>query len=129
MENHFGRNVWVHRKGATSAREGQMGIIPGSMGTSSYIVRGKGNPESFHSCSHGAGRCIGRKQASRTLKVEDCDKAMEGIVYGRWGTDRKGNVDLGEAPQAYKDIDVVMESQKDLVDIVTQLRPLAVIKG
>ena len=72
---------------------------------------------------------MGRKQASRTLSVEDCDKAMEGIVYGRWGKDRKGNVDLGEAPQAYKDIDVVMESQKDLVEIVTKLTPLAVIKG
>ena len=129
MENHFGRNVWIHRKGATSARQGQLGIIPGSMGTSSYIVRGLGSPESFQSCSHGAGRVMGRKEASRRLTVEECDKAMDGIVYGRWGKDRKGNVDLGEAPQAYKDINVVMDSQKDLVEIVTQLTPLAVIKG
>jgi len=129
MENHFKQNVWVHRKGATSAQEGQLGIIPGSMGTSSYIVKGKGNADSFNSCSHGAGRCMGRKQASRTLTVEECDKAMEGIIYGRWGTDRKGNTDLGEAPQAYKDIDVVMKAQEDLVDIVERLTPLAVIKG
>ena len=129
LENHFGQNVWVHRKGATSAREDQLGIIPGSMGTSSYIVKGLGNPESFNSCSHGAGRAMGRIQASRTLSEEECNKAMEGIVYGRWGKDRKGRVDLGEAPQAYKDIDVVMESQKDLVKPIVKLRPLAVIKG
>lgn len=127
-ETHFGKTVWIHRKGATSARRNQLGIIPGSQGTSSYIVTGLGNPESFQSCSHGAGRCMGRMQASRTLTVEECDKAMEGIIHGRWGTDRAGNVDLGEAPQAYKDIDVVMESQKDLVEIVTKLKPLAVIK-
>jgi tRNA-splicing ligase RtcB len=129
LENHFGKNVWVHRKGATEARIGQLGIIPGSMGTASYIVRGLGNPESFQSCSHGAGRAMGRKEASRTLTVEDCDKAMAGVVYGRWGTDRSGNVDLGEAPGAYKDIDLVMSAQKDLVEIVTKLRPLGVVKG
>jgi len=129
QEHHFGKDVWVHRKGATQAYAGQKGIIPGSMGTSSYIVEGLGNPESFMSCSHGAGRCMGRKEASRTLTVEECDKAMEGIVYGRWGQDRKGNVDLGEAPQAYKDIDAVMEAQQDLVKILVKLRPLGVIKG
>lgn len=129
IESHYGHNVWVHRKGATSARKDQMGIIPGSMGTASYIVRGLGNPESFMSCSHGAGRCMGRKQASRTLTVEECDKAMKGVVYGQWGTDRKGNVDLGEAPGAYKDINAVIDAQMDLVDIVTRLRPLGVIKG
>lgn len=129
MENHFGKNVWIHRKGATSARKGELGIIPGSMGTASYIVEGRGNRESFQSCSHGAGRAMGRKEASRVLSVEDCDKAMEGIVYGRWGKDRNGKVDLGEAPQAYKDIDVVMASQRDLVSIKVKLRPLAVIKG
>ena len=129
MENHFGKNVWVHRKGATSAREGEWGIIPGSMGTSSYIVKGLGNPDSFQSCSHGAGRAMGRMEATRTLSVKECDEAMEGIIFGRWGTTRKGTPDLGEAPQAYKDIDVVMESQKDLVDIATKLKPLAVIKG
>ena len=129
LENHFGQNVWIHRKGATSARKDEMGIIPGSMGTSSYIVKGLGNPDSFQSCSHGAGRRMGRKRASQTLTVEDCDRAMDGIIFGRWGKDRKGNVDLGEAPQAYKDIDKVMESQSDLVKIVTKLKPLAVIKG
>ncbi len=129
MENHFGKNVMIHRKGATRAREGEFGIIPGSMGTASYIVKGKGNPGSFQSCSHGAGRCMGRKEASRTLTEEECDKAMDGIVFGRWGKDRKGNIDLGEAPQAYKNIDEVMESQSDLVEIVTKLTPLGVIKG
>jgi len=129
IENHFGRNVWVHRKGATSARKGELGIIPGSMGTPSYIVEGLGNPESFMSCSHGAGRCMGRMAASRNLKVEDCDKAMEGIVYGRWGKDRKGRIDLGEAPQAYKDIDYVINAQLDLIKPIVKLYPLGVIKG
>lgn len=128
-ENHFGKNVWVHRKGATQARKGQTGIIPGSMGTPSYIVEGLGNPESFESCSHGAGRKMGRKDASRSLTVEECDKAMEGIVYGRWGKDRKGNIDLGEAPQAYKDIEDVIESELDLIKPIIKLWPMAVIKG
>ncbi|OGV61262.1 MAG: hypothetical protein A2283_07325 [Lentisphaerae bacterium RIFOXYA12_FULL_48_11] len=128
-ERHFGREVLVHRKGATSANKGQMGIIPGSMGTSSYIVRGKGNPESFMSCSHGAGRTMGRNEACRKLSVEECDKAMEGIVFGRWSKDRKGRLDLSEAPQAYKNIDEVMTSQSDLVEIVAKLKPLGVIKG
>ena len=129
LEHHMGRNVWVHRKGATSAREGEVGIIPGSMGTKSYIVKGLGNPQSFMSCSHGAGRKMGRAEASRRITLEEADKSMEGIVYGRWGKDRKGNLDFGEAPQAYKDIDIVMENQKDLVEIVVELKPLAVIKG
>jgi len=129
LENHMGANVWVHRKGATRAYEGELGIIPGSMGTKSYIVRGLGNPLSFKSCSHGAGRKMGRADASRRITLEEADKAMEGIVYGRWGKDRKGNLDFGEAPQAYKDIDTVMENQKDLVEIMVELRPLAVIKG
>ena len=129
LENHFGGNVWVHRKGATSAKAGQAGIIPGSMGTSSYIVRGLGNPESFMSCSHGAGRCMGRKEASRNLTVAGCDAAMEGVVHGGWGVDRNGNVDLGEAPGAYKDIDQVIAEQSDLVEVVVKLRPLGVIKG
>ena len=129
LEHHMGRNVWVHRKGATSAREGEVGIIPGSMGTKSYIVKGLGNPQSFMSCSHGAGRKMGRAEASRKITLEEADKSMEGIVYGRWGKDRKGNLDFGEAPQAYKDIDIVMENQKDLVEIMVELKPLAVIKG
>jgi len=128
-ERHFGREVYIHRKGATSANKGQMGIIPGSMGTSSYIVRGLGNTESFMSCSHGAGRIMGRNEACRKLSVEECDRAMEGIVFGRWGKDRKGHLDLSEAPQAYKNIDDVMASQTDLVEIVAKLQPLGVIKG
>ena len=123
-ENHFGKNVLVHRKGATSAQAGQVGVIPGSQGTSSYIVEGLGNPESFNSCSHGAGRAMGRKQAKRTLNLEDELKKMEGVVHGIRSTN-----DLDEAPGSYKDIDVVMENQKDLVKIVTKLKPLGVIKG
>lgn len=129
IENHFGRNVWVHRKGATLARKGTEGIIPGSMGTSSYIVEGLGNPDSFHSCSHGAGRCMSRSAASHNLTVEECDKAMEGIVYGRWGKGRKGKVDLGEAPQAYKNIHEVIVAQADLVKVAHVLQPLGVVKG
>ena len=128
-ENHFKENVIIHRKGATSARKGQKGIIPGSMGTPSYIVEGLGNPESFESCSHGAGRKMGRKEASRVLSREECDKAMKGVVFGRWGRDRKGNSDFGEAPQAYKDIEEVILSQLDLVKPVVKLQPLGVIKG
>jgi len=129
LENHMGRNVWVHRKGATSARLGEVGIIPGSMGTKSYITEGLGNVQSFMSCSHGAGRKMGRMEASRNITLEEADKSMEGVVYGRWGKDRKGNLDFGEAPQAYKDIDVVMENQKDLTKILVELKPLAVVKG
>jgi tRNA-splicing ligase RtcB len=126
FEHHFGKNVIVHRKGATSAREGEMGIIPGSQGTASYIVRGKGNPESFMSCSHGAGRKMGRKAAIRTLDLEAEKKVLDdkGILHAI-----RGKQDLEEAAGAYKDIDVVMEEQQDLVDIVARLEPLAVIKG
>jgi tRNA-splicing ligase RtcB len=126
IENHFGSNVWVHRKGATSAYEGQIGIIPGSQGTCSYIVEGKGNPESFKSCSHGAGRKMGRKQAQRELSIENETKILndKGILHSI-----RNKSDLDEAPSAYKDIDVVMEEQKDLVDIKYKLEPLAVIKG
>jgi tRNA-splicing ligase RtcB len=123
-ENHYGKNVLVHRKGATKATEKTIGIIPGSMGTPSYIVRGKGNPESFESCSHGAGRTMGRKQAKRTLKLEEEQAKMEGIV----GKPRS-IADLDEAPGAYKDISKVMKNQEDLVDILVELRPLASIKG
>jgi len=129
LEHHFNKNVYIHRKGATAARAGQLGIIPGSMGTPSYIVEGLGNPQSFQSCSHGAGRRMGRMQASRELTVEEADRAMEGVVFGRWGTNRKGSTDLGEAPQAYKDIDEVMASQADLVRPLVKLRPRGVIKG
>jgi tRNA-splicing ligase RtcB len=126
MENHFGKNVLVHRKGATSAREGEIGIIPGSQGTSSYIVKGRGNPESFMSCSHGAGRAMGRKQAERTLDLVNEQKKLDdqGILHSICSVS-----DLDEATGAYKDIDVVMKEQEDLVEIVVKLQPIAVIKG
>ena len=125
-ENHFGKNVIVHRKGATLARNDTIGIIPGSQGTKSYIVKGKGNPDSFMSCSHGAGRKMGRKQATRELSLSDEVKKLDdlGIVHGI-----REKKDLDEAAGAYKDIDIVMENQKDLVDILVELRPLGVIKG
>jgi tRNA-splicing ligase RtcB (3'-phosphate/5'-hydroxy nucleic acid ligase) len=125
-ENHFGSNVIVHRKGATSACEGETGIIPGSQGTKSYIVKGKGQPDSFKSCSHGAGRLIGRKQAQRSLNLKDEIAKMDklGIIHAI-----RTQKDLDEAPGAYKNIDEVMENQKDLVDILVELKPLAVIKG
>lgn len=126
MEHHFGKNVMVHRKGATKAYKDQLGIIPGSQGTSSYIVKGLGNQESFMSCSHGAGRKMGRKQAQRELDLETEKKMLDdlGIIHAI-----RNKKDLDEASGAYKDISVVMENQKDLVDIVVELKPLAVIKG
>lgn len=126
FENHFGENVIVHRKGATKALPGLIGIIPGSQGTCSYIVEGLGNPESFMSCSHGAGRKMGRKDACRRLNLEEEQKKLndKGIVHGI-----RNIGDLDEAAGAYKDIDVVMENQKDLVKILTKLEPMGVIKG
>ena len=133
LESHFDQNVWVHRKGATSAKPDEIGIIPGSMGTSSYIVRGLGNIESFMSCSHGAGRAMGRLQATRTLTPEECDRAMGEIVYDRWNKVRRGKAkgmyDLGEAPQAYKNIDAVIQAELDLIEPLVKLRPLGVVKG
>lgn len=125
-EHHFGKDVWVHRKGATLAREGIDGVIPGSQGTKSYIVRGKGNPDSFNSCSHGAGRVMGRKAAKRTLDLKTEQKRLDdqGIVHNIRSTD-----DLDEASGAYKPIDVVMANQTDLVKVVVELTPMAVIKG
>jgi tRNA-splicing ligase RtcB len=126
MENHFGKSVMVHRKGATSARKGEIGIIPGSQGTRSYIVLGKGNPDSFQSCSHGAGRILSRKKArvNLDLKSEIARLDKEGIIHSI-----RHARDLDEAPGAYKNINEVMENQKDLVDILVELSPLAVIKG
>lgn len=133
LESHFGKQVWLHRKGATSAKKDEIGIIPGSMGTPSYIVKGLGNPESFSSCSHGAGRVMGRRSASRTLSLEECNKAMKGIIYDEWHKIKrgkeKGKRDLGEAPQAYKNIESVIKSESDLVEPIIKLRPLAVVKG
>ena len=125
-ENHFGHNCIVHRKGAVRAREGETGIIPGSMGTSSYIVEGLGNPDSFMSSSHGAGRAMSRTQAINTLCLDDEIKKMDakGIVHGL-----RNQRDLDEAASAYKDIDKVIALEADLVKIKTKLEPIAVIKG
>ena len=125
-ENHFGHDVIVHRKGATSARDGEIGIIPGSQGTPSYIVKGLGNPESFQSCSHGAGRKMGRNQAQKELSLEAEIKRMNdmGIIHGI-----RNVSDLDEAPGAYKDINVVINNQLDLTEPIVTLTPIAVIKG
>ena len=126
FENHFGANCIVHRKGAVRARAGEIGIIPGSQGTSSYIVEGLGNPDSFMSSSHGAGRLMSRTQAIKTLSLEDEIKKMEskGIVHSI-----RSQHDLDEAAGAYKDIDQVIALEADLVKVITKLEPLAVIKG
>lgn len=125
-ENHYNEDVLVHRKGATRARKGEIGIIPGSQGTKSYIVEGLGNPESFESCSHGAGRVMGRKQAQRELSLEAEIRKLndKGIIHGI-----RHQKDLDEAAGAYKDIDTVMSNQADLVKIKVELEPLAVVKG
>jgi len=122
-ENHFGANVWVTRKGAVRAREGDLGIIPGSMGARSYIVRGKGNPESFHTCSHGAGRAMSRGEAKRRFTLEDHAKATEGVEC------RKDADVIDETPGAYKNIDAVMAAQTDLVDVVHTLKQVVCVKG
>ena len=122
-ERHYGKDVYVTRKGAIRAGAGEPGIIPGSMGTRSYIVRGKGNPESFESCSHGAGRRMSRKAARRKYSLEDLARQTEGVELGR----RKAIID--EIPAAYKDIDEVMERQKDLVEPVHTLKQVVCVKG
>jgi tRNA-splicing ligase RtcB len=122
-EQHFGENVLVTRKGAVRAREGDLGIIPGSMGTRSYIVRGKGNPESFHSCSHGAGRIMSRNEAKRRFTLDDHARATAHVEC------RKDASVIDETPMAYKDIDAVMAAQTDLVDIVHTLRQVVCVKG
>jgi len=124
LENHFGQNVWVHRKGATKANKGLVGIIPGSQGTKSYIVEGLGNRESFMSCSHGAGRKMGRAAAKKNLNLEEEQKKLEGIIHSV-----RNVSDLDEAPGSYKDIDEVMANQTDLVKVLVKLTPLAVVKG
>jgi tRNA-splicing ligase RtcB len=126
LEHHFGHNVVIHRKGATSAKEGQLGIIPGSQGTSSYIVKGKGNRESFMSCSHGAGRKMSRKKARETLNLEEEKKKLDDIEVLH-AIRHKNNLD--EASSAYKDINIVMKEQSDLVEPIVELKPLAVVKG
>jgi len=125
-ETHFDTKVVVHRKGATSAKEGETGIIPGSQGTKSYIVEGLGNPESFMSCSHGAGRVMSRAAAIRNLDLDEEKRKLDelGIIHSI----RHKN-DLEEAASAYKDISQVMAFQSDLVKIKVELSPLAVVKG
>jgi tRNA-splicing ligase RtcB (3'-phosphate/5'-hydroxy nucleic acid ligase) len=122
-ERHFGENVMVTRKGAVSAKEGQLGIIPGSMGAKSFIVRGKGNPDSFMSCSHGAGRCMSRNEAKRRFTLEDHTKATAGVEC------RKDAEVIDETPAAYKNIDAVMSAQDDLVDVVHTLKQVVCVKG
>jgi tRNA-splicing ligase RtcB len=122
-ENHFGDNVYVTRKGAVRAREGDLGIIPGSMGAKSFIVKGKGSRDSFHSCSHGAGRRMSRSAAKKQFSLEDHAKATEGVEC------RKDKDVIDETPAAYKSIDAVMEAQKDLVDIVHTLKQVVCVKG
>ncbi len=123
IENHLGHNVWITRKGAIKASEDTYGMIPGSMGTKSYIVKGKGNKMSFCSAPHGAGRKMSRKKASETFTMEDFDKAMLGIEH------RRTEILLDEIPGAYKDIDEVMENAKDLVEIIATLKQVMNVKG
>ncbi|MCK9451158.1 MAG: RtcB family protein [Bacteroidales bacterium] len=125
-ENHFGHELIVHRKGATRAEEGEWGMIPGSQGTRSFLVKGKGNPLSFNSCSHGAGRLLSRNQARKTLDIKTEIAKLEdmGVIHAL-----RHQKDLDEAPGSYKDIEEVMALQKDLVDIQVELKPLAVIKA
>lgn len=122
-ETHFGEKLLITRKGAISARQGELGIIPGSMGAKSYIVRGLGNPDSFHSCSHGAGRRMSRSAAKRKFDRFDLMAQTEGIEC------RKDGEVIDEIPAAYKDIDVVMANQQDLVEVVHTLRQVMCIKG
>lgn len=122
-EHHFGEDIWVTRKGAVSARAGELGIIPGSMGAKSFIVRGKGNPDSFSSCSHGAGRAMSRGEAKRRFTLADHRAATEGVEC------RKDRDVIDETPAAYKDIDSVMEAQRDLVDVLYTLKQIVCVKG
>jgi tRNA-splicing ligase RtcB len=122
-EHHFGRDVFVTRKGAVRAGPGDLGIIPGSMGAKSFIVRGKGEPESFCSCSHGAGRTMSRGEAKQRFSIEDHVKATAGIEC------RKDEGVIDETPMAYKPIDQVMAAQRDLVEIVHELRQVVCVKG
>jgi tRNA-splicing ligase RtcB len=122
-ERHFGRSVWVTRKGAIRARAGDLGIIPGSMGTRSYIVRGKGAEESFQSCAHGAGRRMSRSAATKAFTPQDVAAQTAGVLC------RKDKGVIDELPGAYKDIDQVMANQSDLVDVLHTLKQVICIKG
>jgi tRNA-splicing ligase RtcB len=122
-ERHFGEEVWLTRKGAIRAGEGELGIIPGSMGARSYIVRGRGNAESFHSCAHGAGRRMSRNAAQKAFSTADLEKQTEGVIC------RKDKGVLDEIPGAYKNIDEVMANQSDLVEVVHTLKQVLCVKG
>ncbi|MCQ9617425.1 RtcB family protein [Paenalcaligenes niemegkensis] len=122
-ENHFGRNLWITRKGAIRARKGDLGVIPGSMGQRSFVVRGKGNLDSYCSCAHGAGRKYSRTAARNHFSVADLIEQTEGVEC------RKDNAVLDELPSAYKDIDQVMEHQKDLVEVLHVLKQVVCVKG
>lgn len=122
-ENHMGRNVWLSRKGAIQADKGRKGLIPGSMGTASYVVEGRGYAPSYNSAPHGAGRVWARKAASRHFTIEDLDKAMVGIEYHR------SEAFLDEIPAAYKNIDVVIEDAKDLVEVKHTFHQIVNVKG
>lgn len=122
-ERHFGEEIFVTRKGAVSAKKGELGIIPGSMGAKSFIVRGLGNEESFHSCSHGAGRVMSRTEAKKTFTIKDQIQATKGVEC------RKDAAVIDEIPMAYKNIDDVMAAQKDLVEIVHTLKQVICVKG
>jgi tRNA-splicing ligase RtcB len=122
-ERHFGTEVLVTRKGAVSAQKGELGIIPGSMGVKSFIVRGLGNAESFCSCSHGAGRAMSRTEAKRRFSLEDQIKATAHVEC------RKDESVIDEIPMAYKDIDAVMAAQRSLVEVVHTLRQVVCVKG
>jgi len=123
IEEHFGEKVYLTRKGAIRAGEGELGIIPGSMGAKSYIVRGKGNAQSFCSCSHGAGRRMSRTQAKKQFTAKDVEQQTHGVEC------RKDKGIIDEIPSAYKDIDVVMENQNDLVEVVHTLKQVVCVKG
>ena len=122
-EHHFGKNILVSRKGAIEAREGQAGLIPGSMGTRSYVVRGKGDADSFNTAPHGAGRRMSRSQARKTFTMDDFDRDLAGIEVNR------SEAFLDELPGAYKDVDLVMEQSSDLVEIVHTFRQIVNVKG
>ena len=123
VEQHFGADVWVTRKGAVRARKGDLGIIPGSMGTGSFIVRGKGNADSLCSCSHGAGRVMSRAEAKRCITLKDHRAATEGVEC------RKDKSVIDESPAAYKDISSVIAAQADLIEVVHHLKQVINVKG
>ena len=127
LENHYDANVWVHRKGATRVRYGELAVIPGAMGSYSYVVRGKGNEESFYTSSHGAGRKYSRSGAMKAFSTEQVivDLKEQGIILGK---NNKNDV-AEECRFAYKDINEVMEQQKDIVDIIRTLKTVGVVKG